>query len=85
MKRKDMTEYEFRTYIISELFAREIQFTIDDGSFRSETLDRILNSIDVSWDIDKYRNSVYKLTEKILKEEYDLNMEDLKSICSKNI
>ena len=85
MKRKDMSDKDFNIMITSELFAREIQLTIDDGSFENETLDIILNSIEVTYDQHKYKKEVYKETAKILKNEYDLDMEELKQICRKKI
>jgi len=85
VKRKEMSELDFKIEISSELFAREIFETMKDESFKDETLERILNSIDITWNIENYRNDIYKLTEKILKDEYDLDLNYLSELLSKNI
>jgi hypothetical protein len=67
------------------MFAREIYDTILDGSLEEESMGQIFNSICCSWNYKRYEEEIYIKATKILKKEYDLDMEELKQICSKNI
>ncbi|MDD3453533.1 MAG: hypothetical protein PHN42_04630 [Bacilli bacterium] len=85
MKRKEMTELDFNITIQAERFAREIYETINDGSFENETFEKIFNASTNTWICDKYINQIYKKTEVLLKDEYDLDMNELEERISKNI
>jgi hypothetical protein len=85
MKRKEMTELDFNITIQAERFAREIFDTINDGSFENETLEKIFNASRDSWVCDNYINQIYKKAEVLLKDEYDLDMNELEEKLGKNI
>ncbi len=77
-----MTTKEFVIFIVSEEFAREIHTTIKGGSFEYLDADKLFESIDTCWVYKKYKKEIFLAVDKVLKDDYDLSLEEVKKIFS---
>ena len=81
-KKKYMTNKEFVIFIVSEEFARELFVTVRGTGFEHLSVDILFESIDTCWVYKKYKNDIYSRVDKILKDDYDLSLEEVKKIFS---
>lgn len=81
MKKKDMSVEEFRIFITAEMFVKEVQYTIEDGSLDITTVDQIFGSLELTWDPLSYKEEVLKVIDTILKEHYDFDMKYINNHC----
>jgi len=75
-----MTTKEFVIFIVSEEFAWAIFEAINDKSYTYLELDSFYERIDTCWVHKNYKKEIFSAVDKILKDDYDLSLEEVKKI-----
>ena len=77
-----MTNKEFVIFIVSEEFAWAIFEAINDKSYTYLELDVLYENVDTCWVHKKYKKEIFLRVDKILKDDYELSLEEVKKIFS---
>lgn len=82
MKKKDMKTKDYVIFIVSEEFAWSIYEVIKEKSYTYLSLDKIYENIDTCWVHQKYKKEIFLAVDKVLRDDYDLSLEEVKKIFS---
>lgn len=83
MQRKDLSQKKFVVFIMAELFARDLNEAVKKKFISSCSVETIYNGVHCCWTHDRYKDEIFKEVAKVLKNEYNLDFEELKSMALK--
>lgn len=81
MQRKDLSDKSFVIFIMAELFARDLYEAVKKKFISRNSIEAIYNGVHCCWTHDKYKDDIFKMVEKVLKNEYNLDFEEVKGMA----
>jgi len=82
LKKKGFKLKDYVIFIVSEEFAWAICEVLKDKSYMYLTLDELYENIDTCWVHQKYKKEIFLAVDKVLRDGYDLSLEEVKKIFS---
>lgn len=83
MQRKDLNQKDFVVFIMVELFARDLYDAVKRKYISRNSIEVIYNSVHCCWTHEKYKDDIYIAVTKVLKDEYNLDFEEIKRMAPK--